>query len=459
MSSEAFQPSLHPGNSSEKMPTLAPEADQKPKVAVIIVSFNSEPVIADCLHALLSSDYENIEVVVVDNGSRDRTRELVREKFPGVRLIQAGRNLGFAGGCNVGFEATDADIVVLLNDDAFVESDTISQMVSFLVSEPEAGVVGCKVLYPDGKKLQHAGAAILPNGLTRHYGYGQADQGQYDRVFDCAYVTGAAMAIRREVLEQLGPFDPGYYPAYYEEAEYCARVRRLGYRVVYLPTARVRHQESRGAKKGSFDFLRMYHSGRLRFVLKNFELPELLGFAKEELRWLFGYGLRHQARPLLVAYLRTLPKLGNILRARRRDWVRERINPKLVKSDIDFADSVFYNQLEGFSPILDWSGTRVRGVARKASFRLLAPDNPRSLGLALAASNGRRVRLCVLANGRRLAQVTLGDYLQTLRLPIPKSARSAIRGGLVRITLKLKEAEGLSRDGRPSVVVKRAWVQ
>jgi len=142
------------------MPTLAPEADQKPKVAVIIVSFNSEPVIADCLHALLSSDYENIEVVVVDNGSRDRTRELVREKFPGVRLIQAGRNLGFAGGCNVGFEATDADIVVLLNDDAFVESDTISQMVSFLVSEPEAGVVGCKVLYPDGKKLQRGGGVL-----------------------------------------------------------------------------------------------------------------------------------------------------------------------------------------------------------------------------------------------------------------------------------------------------------
>ena len=431
------------------------------KVAVIIVSYNSAEVIATCLRALFESEYENTQVIVVDNGSCDSTRSIVREQFPEVTLIDAGRNLGFAGGCNVGFKATDAEIVVLLNDDVVVRPDTITKMVELANSDQDVGIVGCKILYPDGERLQHAGAAVLPNGLTRHYGYGELDTGQFDRVFDCAYVTGAAVAIKRELLERAGLFDAGYYPAYFEEVECAERARRLGYRVVYLPTAVVYHEESRSATKGSLGFYRMYHSGRLRFVLKNFTGRKLLGFLKEELRWLLRYGLRGQFRPLLSAYIQTAVKLPEILRARRRDWVKERLNPRIVKRAVDFSESAFHNQLEGFSPILDWHGSRVRAVEQEARFRLLVSGAPSKLGLTLAAANGQVTKLKVLVDRCNLGEVEIGDYMQTLRFQLPKSNGGESLDGSEVIWVTLRPVAGReSRAGdRPGVVMKSAWVE
>jgi len=432
------------------------------KVSVIVVSYNSAEVIATCLKAVFESEYEIIQVIVVDNGSCDSTRSIIREQFPEVMLVDAGCNLGFAGGCNVGFKATDAEIVILLNDDAVVRPDTITKIVELASSDQDIGIVGCKILYPDGERLQHAGAAVLPNGLTRHYGYGEPDTGKYDRVFDCAYVTGAAVAIKRELLQRAGLFDAGYYPAYFEEVECAERARRLGYRVVYLPTAVVYHEESRSASKGSLGFYRMYHSGRLRFVLKNFTGRKLLGFLKEELRWLLRYGLRGQSRPLLSAYTRTVVRLPGILRARRRDWVKERLNPRIVKKVVDFSESAFYNQLEGFSPILDWHGSKVRAVEQKARFRLLASDNPNKLGLTLAAANGHVTKLKVLADGDNLGEVEVGDYMQTLRFQLPKSygGQSSLNGSkVVRVTLKPVAGGGSRAGDRPVVVIKSAWVE
>lgn len=432
------------------------------KVAVIIVSYNSAEVIATCLTAVFESDYKNTQVIVVDNGSRDSTRSIVRERFPDVTLVDAGRNLGFAGGCNVGFKVTDAPIVLLLNDDAVVRPDAITKMVELANSSRDIGIVGCKILYPDGERLQHAGAAVLPNGLTRHYGYGEPDTGQYDRVFDCAYVTGAAVAIKRELLERAGLFDAGYYPAYFEEVECAERARRLGYRVVYLPTAVVYHEESRSASKGSLGFYRMYHSGRLRFVLKNFTARKLFGFLREELRWLFRYGLRAQLRPLSSAYIKTAVKLPEILRARRRDWLKESLNPRIVKRAVDFSESAFYNQLEGFSPIVDWQGSRVRGVDRKARFRLLASGASSKLGLTLAAANGHATKLKVLVDRCNLGEVEVRDYMQTLRFQLPKSNGGGppLNGSeVIRVTLKPIAACDDGASDRPKVVMKSAWVE
>ncbi|MBN2209401.1 MAG: glycosyltransferase family 2 protein [Candidatus Coatesbacteria bacterium] len=437
---------------------LARFAESSIKVAAIIVSFNSADVIATCLRALSGSKYENIQVIVVDNGSCDSTSSIVRDQFPEVMLVDAGDNLGFAGGCNVGFEATDAEIVILLNDDAVVRPDTISEMVALASSDPDVGIVGCKILYPDGKRLQHAGAVVLPNGLTRHYGYGELDTGQYDRVFDCEYVTGAAMAIKRELLEQLGPFDKGYYPAYFEEAEYCERARRLGYRVVYLPTAVVYHEESRSATKGSSAFYRMYHSGRLRFVLKNFTGRRLLGFFKEECKWLLRYGLRQQGGPLVLAYVKTLVKLPMILWARRRDWVTERVNPSTVKSAIDFSESAFYNRLEGFSPIQNWCGARVRAVPDEARFTLLAKRDSRKLSLAVGAFNGHVTKLKVLVDKFFVGEVDVADYLHTLRFDLPPFERSTEDGNrLIHVVLRPMCLGGEPEGYR--LAVKGAWVE
>jgi len=441
------------------------------KVAVIVLGYNGANVIGPCLESLFKSSYQDIEVIVVDNGSSDGTAEVVRDKFPAARLISTGKNLGFAGGCNVGLrylsdksDISDRyDIVILLNDDTTIEPDAIDEIVQFAASDRDIGIIGCKILYPDGKTIQHAGAAVLPNGLTRHYGYGEPDNGQFDRVFDVAYVTGAAIAIKREVLNKLGLLDAGYFPAYFEEAEFCERARRLGFRVVYLPRAVVRHYESHASVKGSFSFFARYHCGRLRYVLKNFTARRLIGFVKEEVRWLHKAGFREQGKPLMLAYLKTLLKLPMILWARRRDWVPERINLRIIKSAINFSESAFYNRLEGFSPILSWHGSRVRAVSDEGRFRLAMSAGERKLCLRVAASEqaGKPVLLKVWADKKLLGEVEVGDYMQSLRFQLPKSNGGESLDGseVIWVTLKPVAACGSRGSDRPKVVIKSAWVE
>ena len=428
------------------------------KVAAIVLSYNGAKVVGACLESLFKSSYQNLEVIVVDNGSTDGTASLVRERFPRARLISTGKNLGFAGGNNIGIAATDADIVILLNDDTTIEPDAIDAIVRFAGSDPDVGIVGCKILYPDGKTIQHAGGAVLPNGLTRHYGYGELDNGQFDRVFDVAYVTGAAIAIKREVLDRLGLLDAGYFPIYFEEVEFCERARRLGYRVVYLPRAVVYHYESQVTVKASFGFFFRYHLGRLRYVLKNFTVSRLIGFAKEELRWLYRTGLREQGRPLAAAYLRTFLKLPMILWARHRDWVRARVNPRIVKGAIDFAESALYNQLEGFSPIQQWRGSRVRAVCERARFKLLSGGLASRLNLTVAAFNGHLTRLKVYVGRRKVGEVEVADYLHTQKFDLPKDVLEGTQGRPLDIVLRAIYANG-ERDGAYRLALKSAWVE
>ncbi len=429
------------------------------KVAVIVLSHNGANVIESCLKSLFATDYKNTEVIVVDNGSTDSTAEIVRDKFPAARLISTGENLGFAGGNNVGISASDADVIVLLNDDTAVMPDMISQIAKFAASDPDVGIIGCKILYPDGKTIQHAGGAILPNGLTRHYGCGERDEGEYDRVFDVAYVTGAAIAIKREVLDKLGLLDAGYFPIYYEEVEYCERARRLGYRVAYLPSAVLLHYESQVTVKASFGFFLRYHLGRLRYVLKNFGASRLLGFAKEEVRWLREGGFKEQGKPLVLAYLKTLLKLPAILWARRRDRVKERVNPRIVKSAIDFSQSAFYNRLEGFSPIQQWCGAGVRAVPDEARFSLLTKGDSKKLSLTVGAFNGHITKLKVLVDRRNVGEVEVADYLHTLRFDLPPfESLTKDSNKLIQVVLRPTYLDGEQGEGY-RLAVKGAWVE
>lgn len=438
------------------------ETDELPaKVAVIVLSLNGSKVIQPCLESLIMSDYGNLEIIVVDNGSTDNTADLVQQNFPQVRLISTGKNLGFAGGNNVGIKATDADIVILLNDDTTVEPNMVSEIARFAASDPDVGVIGCKILYPDGQTIQHAGAAVLPNGLTRHYGYGERDEGQYDRIFDVAYVTGAAIAIKREVLDKLGLLDAGYYPIYFEEVEYCERARRAGFRVVYLPSAKLLHFESQVTVKASYGFFLRYHLGRLRFVLKNFTLRRMCRFVREEVRWVRKYGWREQGKPLLLAYLKTLLKLPSVFWARRRDWVKQRTNPRIVKSAVDFSSSAFYNSLDGFSGIQDWSGVRIRAVQDKASFDLLKTNGSDKLALAIGAYNGHPVKLRVYTDGKFLGEAPVCDYIHTLRFDLPpiETKKTPSRSQLLRVTLKPEFTDRCTDAGVYRLAVKGAWLE
>lgn len=294
-----------------------------PLVSVIIVLYNSADYIGPCLRSLAGLEYVNYELILVDNGSEDGSSLVARKaaEEAGVDCVisRLESNSGFAKANNLGFGLSTGEIVLLLNPDTEVFPDTLDMLVRSFEDE-SVGIAGCKLYYPDRKTIQHAGGFIRDNGLTMHYGVGEEDRGQFDEVRDVMYVTGAALAVRRGVFTRVGMLDTGYYPAYFEEADLCTAVRRLGRRVVYYPAARVIHHESTTTGKFTEKYYYLYHRNRIRFLLKNFSLGFLLERALPmEERWLGMIAPEEQSIPLNKAYLANIAMLPLTLAARLKN--------------------------------------------------------------------------------------------------------------------------------------------
>jgi GT2 family glycosyltransferase len=245
------------------------------KTSVLILSWNGETYLPDCLNAVMAQSHAPHEVILVDNASTDGSVELVAANFPQVRIICNDEHLGFAGGMNVGLKEATGDIAVLLNQDTVVREDWLAELVKAVEADEHIGIAGCKILYTDGQTIQHAGGYLeYPLGLAHHYGYGELDQGQWDQQREVEYVTGTAMAIRLEVLERIGYLDDDFFPAYFEDADLCLRARQAGYKVVYVPTAALLHHESASTETETVEQHYYYHRNRLRLLLKHYILEQ-----------------------------------------------------------------------------------------------------------------------------------------------------------------------------------------
>jgi O-antigen biosynthesis protein len=238
-----------------------------PIASIIIVSYNSAAQIGACLRALQQQRCDcEYEIVVIDNASHDQSRAIVAD-FPGVRLIAADENWGFAGGVNRGVAAAHGHVIASLNPDATPAPDWLQQLIATL-GDPQIGVAGSKVLGPDGR-IQSLGSELqLPALLSAHREAGERDTGPAHEIVDVWAVHGAAMAFTRPVWEALGGFDEGFFPAYWEESDFCERARRAGRRVVVAPRAVVQHYEASATGKYSPEFYFYYHRNRLRYAAK-----------------------------------------------------------------------------------------------------------------------------------------------------------------------------------------------
>jgi GT2 family glycosyltransferase len=252
------------------------------KATVIVLSWNGAADLPDCLDSVLSQQGAEAELLVVDNGSTDGSAALVRDRYPAAQLVENSRNLGFAAGMNVGMRLLrevpePPDVVVLLNQDTVVAPDWLQNILLPFEQDARIAAVGCKIYYPDGRTLQHAGAWLEPGrAIPRHYGYGELDEGQYDQPRDLEWATGAALALRRSAIDEVGLFDEGYSPAYMEDVDLCWRLRRAGYRVHYAPSATLRHAESRSITN-RIRLLAFANRNRLRFVVKTFPIENIRG--------------------------------------------------------------------------------------------------------------------------------------------------------------------------------------
>lgn len=282
-------------------------------VSIIIPAWNGRDYLHGCLAALLAHAETGTEVLVVDNASTDGSAEMVEAEFPTVRLIRNAHNLGFAGGCNVGLRQARGEVMILLNQDTEVQVGWLPPLLDAL-SDHAVGVAGCKLLYPDGT-IQHAGMWLeWPQGLAHHYGHGEPDSGKWNEARDVEAVTGAALAFRRDVMERVGLLDEGFWPGYFEDTDFCLRVRAAGLRIRYVPQATVVHQESTSTRDAETRST-YYQRGRLRFLLKHLSPDRFLTEfvpAEEDLQRPAIFGNESQA--LRLAYLGAIVQVAPLLR-------------------------------------------------------------------------------------------------------------------------------------------------
>lgn len=259
------------------------------RASLIVVSRNGEGYLGPCLCAILAQVGTEDEVIVVDNASTDGSVAAVRERWPEVRLIENDRNLGYAGGCNIGLRVAEGDVLLMVNQDVVLRDGWVEGMREAL-ADRAVGVVGCRLYYPDGQTIQHAGGIIRwPRAVPDYRARGERDSGDWNVLADVDYVSGAAWGIREDTLERVGELDEGFWPGYYEDVDYCFRARAAGLRVVYVPSAVAIHAESTTLGKESEAYLKAFHRGRLRFLLKHPSPERVQGdFVAAERSWLTG---------------------------------------------------------------------------------------------------------------------------------------------------------------------------
>jgi GT2 family glycosyltransferase len=227
--------------------------------------------------SLMELHFPELEIILVDNGSTDGSAELVRSRFPDVDLVELPHNKGFAGGASVGLYMASGDIVATVNPDVRLDPGWMSAVANTLLSRADVGVVGSKILYPDGKTIQHAGGIVhYPLATTHHIGRGEPDEGKYDHPKEVPFVTGAALAMWREVGRSLNFFDDEYFPLYYEDVDLCWRAHREGLKIVYQPSALAYHEETVTLDRRSGVYYSFYHVNRLRFVVKRYSPEQVM---------------------------------------------------------------------------------------------------------------------------------------------------------------------------------------
>lgn len=232
------------------MGRMRDQIENPPSIAVLIVTWNRRADVLECIGSVCASDYpgDRLRIYVVDNGSSDDTSSEIEAKYPEVRLIKCAENLGFAGGNNVGLNRVlqgEAEAVFLLNDDALVEQGAIRFLAEAAFVDESLGVTAPKILlHSDPTVIWSAGGLVdRSSGVATQRYYGEPDDGRGDAPCDLDYAVGCAALVKRRVIEEVGFLDPRFY-LYYEETDWCRRIRDAGYRIRYIPESRVMHKVS-----------------------------------------------------------------------------------------------------------------------------------------------------------------------------------------------------------------------
>ena len=220
--------------------------DQPPRVAAIVVNYDGREITRDAVASLRRMTYPRFDLVVLDNGSRDGSPAALAAAFPDLLQLRLPENRGSASGYAAGLRwavAQGYDYALLRNNDIEVEPDMLDALVAAADRDPRAGAVGPKCYFHgEGRRLWSAGGILrFREAVTRERGYGEVDAGQYDEETPVDYVNGCAILVRRTAAEAAGGWDPLYFICV-DDADFCTRLARAGWRCLYAPRAVLHHR-------------------------------------------------------------------------------------------------------------------------------------------------------------------------------------------------------------------------
>ena len=253
-------------------------------LSVIIVNYNVKEFLKNSLESIRKSSADlNVETIVVDNASSDGSVEEISEKYPEVKLIKNQDNVGFGAANNQALEQAEGKYILLLNPDTIVKEDTFTTLIKFLNEYPDAGIVSCKVLNPDGT-LQLACRRSFPGPWTSftkvtglstlfpksrlfaRYNLTYLDENEVNEV---DAISGSFMFLKKEVYDKVGGFDKRFF-MYGEDLDYCYRIQSAGFKVYYVPLTEIIHYKGESTKRSSMDETKVFYDAMHLFVKKHF---------------------------------------------------------------------------------------------------------------------------------------------------------------------------------------------
>ena len=252
---------------------VSEKSESCPSVSLVVVNFNGKELLRKCLLTLSKTDYPNYEVVVVDNASTDGSLTEVRNSFgsdPRIKVVENNENVGHAEGCNIGAQKTNGRYLVFLDSDTEFNADNwLWELVKLMETDASVGLAQAKlVLAEDNRCLDYVCVAVDALG-TWAANYGSKEENLKEN-FEILAASAGCCIVRREVFNQVGGFDADYF-IYDDDTDLSLRVRLLGYRILFVPSAVVIH---RGGVLRGVSGMMLYHSSknRVRTALKNYEL-------------------------------------------------------------------------------------------------------------------------------------------------------------------------------------------
>ncbi len=258
----------------------------RPEISIVIVSYNVRDLLENCLHSVESAlDGLRGEVFVVDNDSDDGSVDMVRQRFPGVKLIDSGENLGFARGNNLALREARGEYLLLLNPDTLVQEDTLHTMLRFFRENEDVGMASCKIIKPDGliepacrrsfpspwvsfTKLAGLSTLFPRSPLFARYNLMYLNE---DESYEVDAISGSFMMLRSEVYDAIGGLDESYF-MYGEDLDWCFRTQKAGWKLFYVHSTKIIHYGGESTKRSSIDATAEFYKAMQVFASKNLKL-------------------------------------------------------------------------------------------------------------------------------------------------------------------------------------------